>query len=146
MNKILKSIIPIVQTISMTFGKNCEVVLHDLSSSQHSIIAIENGHITGRKIGEPITDFALAAWRQNGFGKEKEDKIVNYKTKTKDGRILKSSSVFIRDEKNKIIGCFCINYDLTGHSMFGKMMDEFCNLIELNEEKPIFLFLCYTFG
>lgn len=135
MNPILKIYIPIVQAISLTFGKNCEVVLHDLSGVQNSIIAIENGHVTGREVGGPITDFALASWRQGGFGKNKEDKALNYKTKTRDGRILKSSSVFIRDENKKIVGCLCINYDMTGYLMLEKITSEFCNLIELNDEK-----------
>ena len=132
---IIKSIIPIAKTISATFGKNCEVVLHDFSGPQHSIIFIENGHITGRKIGDPITDFALASWREGGFGENREDKLLNYKTKTKDGRILKSSSVFIKDEKDKIAGCLCINYDMTGHLMYKNIINEFSAINELNEEK-----------
>ena len=117
------------------FGKKCEVVLHDFTVPQHSIIEIENGHVTGRKIGDPITDFALSIWRKNGYGKKKEDKIVNYKTKTKDGKILRSSSVFIRDDQKKIIGCLCINYDLTEYLMFNKIIGEFCNTIDLDNEK-----------
>ena len=132
---LIKTLIPIAKTISATFGKNCEVVLHDFSGPQHSIIFIENGHVTGRKVGDPITDFALASLREGGFGEAKEDKLLNYKTKTKDGRIMKSSSVFIKDEKNNIIGCLCINYDMTTHLMFENMMKEFCNINELNEEK-----------
>lgn len=117
------------------FGKKCEVVLHDFTIPQHSIVEIENGHVTGRKIGAPITDFALSIWRKNGYGKKKEDKIVNYRTKTKDGKILRSSSVFIRDDQKKIIGCLCINYDLTEYLMFNKIIGEFCNTIDLDNEK-----------
>lgn len=132
---IVKSLVPIVKTISSTLGRNCEVVLHDFSGPQNSIISIENGHITGRKIGDPITDFALASWRKGGFGDNREDRLINYKTKTKDGRILKSSSVFIKDEKEKIVGCLCINYDMTGHLIFEKMINEFCKIGELKEER-----------
>lgn len=117
------------------FGKKCEVVLHDFTIPQHSIVEIENGHVTGRKIGDPITDFALSIWRKNGYGKKKDDKIVNYRTKTKDGKILRSSSVFIRDDQKKIIGCLCINYDLTEYLMFNKIIGEFCNTIDLDNEK-----------
>jgi len=131
----LKSFIPIVKVIAGMFGRNCEVVLHDLSRPEHSIIAIENGHVTGRDLGDPITDFALNAWQEGGFGNNKEDQIIGYKNKTKDRRILKSSSMFIRDDKENIIGCLCINYDITGYLMFEKIMNEFCNLTELNEEK-----------
>ncbi|MDD3655672.1 MAG: helix-turn-helix transcriptional regulator [Atribacterota bacterium] len=132
---LIRSLIPIIKTIAETFGKNCEVVLHDFSGPQNSIIAIENGYVTGRKIGDPITDLALSSWRQGGFGNKREDKMINYKSKTKDGRILKSSSVFIKDQNNKIVGCLCINYDLTGHMMFEKIMDEFCAINELNGGK-----------
>ena len=131
----LEKNIPLAKTIAEMFGKKCEVLIHDFSNPQHSIIAIENGHVTGRKIGDPITDLALATWKKGGYGEKKTDRIVNYKTKTKDGRMLKSSSVFIRDNQKKIIGCFCINYDLTEHSMFHKVMDDFCTAIDLDEEK-----------
>jgi len=42
------------------FGKKCEVILHDFIIPKHSIVEIGNGHVTGRKIGNPITDFALS--------------------------------------------------------------------------------------
>ena len=131
----LEKNIPLAKTIAEMFGKKCEVIIHDFSNPQHSIIAIENGYVTGRKIGDPITDLALATWKKGGYGEKKTDRIVNYKTKTKDGRMLKSSSVFIRDNQKKIIGCLCINYDLTEHSMFHKVMDDFCTAIDLDEEK-----------
>ena len=36
------------------FGPNCEVVIHDLSDNykENSIVAIENGHVTNRKVGD----------------------------------------------------------------------------------------------
>ena len=37
--------------LAVQFGSNCEVVVHDLQGKdiEHSIIAIENGHVTGRR-------------------------------------------------------------------------------------------------
>ena len=134
-NPALEKYIPFVKTIAEMFGKKCEVLIHDFSNPQHSIIAIENGQITGRKIGDPITDLALSVWRENGYENKKTDRIVNYKTKSKDGKILKSSTVFIRNNQKKIIGCICINYDITLHSMFHKVMDEFCTTVDLDKEK-----------
>jgi len=135
MHSELKKFIPIVKTIAQMFGKNCEVVLHDFSKPQKSIVAIENGQVTGRKIGDPITDFALSIWKKDGFGKRKTDRIVNYRTKSKNGKILKSATVFIRDYQKNIIGCLCINYDLTEHAMFHKNLEEFCTTIELDKEE-----------
>jgi len=127
--------ISLIKTIAEMFGKKCEVLIHDFSNPKHSIVAIENGHVTGRKIGDPITDFALSFWKKNGNENKKTDRIINYKTKSKDGKMLKSSTVFIRNNQKKIIGCMCINYDITIHSMFYKVMDEFCSTVDLEKEK-----------
>ena len=45
----LRQFIPMVDALGETFGKHCEVVLHDLSTPETSIIAIANGHVTGRQ-------------------------------------------------------------------------------------------------
>ena len=134
-NSEIKKYIPLVKMISKIFGEKCEVLLHDFSNPQHSIIEIENGNVTGRKIGDPITDFALSVLRKDGYGKKKEDTILNYKTKSRDGKILKSSTFFIRDNKKKIVGCMCINYDLTEFLMLKKFIEEFCINIDLSKEK-----------
>ena len=40
----------VAKGIAATFGSNCEVVIHDVSGkgSDNTIVAIENGHVTGR--------------------------------------------------------------------------------------------------
>jgi len=134
-NSEFEKYIPLVKTIAEMFGRKCEVLIHDFSDPQHSIVAIENGYVTGRKIGDPITDLALSIWKKGGYGDKKIDRVVNYNSKTKDGKKLKSSTVFIKDDQKNIIGCMCINYDLTEHSMFHKVMDEFCTTIDLDKEK-----------
>lgn len=131
----IKKFIPIAKIIGKMFGRNCEIVLHDFSDPSHSIIAIENGHVTGRKIGGPVTDFALSLRRKGGFGASKEDNVINYKTETKNGRILKSSTMLIKDKYRKIVGSLCINYDMTSHLMFKKTMNEFCTIADLSEQK-----------
>lgn len=135
MHDLIKTIIPIAKTIARMFGKNCEVVLHDFNRPQKSIVFIENGHVTGRIIGDPITDLALSSWLKGGFGTTKESMIINYKTKTKNGKVLKSSSVFIKDKTGKIVGCLCINYDMINCLMFERIVNEYCTINELNGEK-----------
>lgn len=105
----LKAMIPIIEGIAKTFGKNCEVVLHDYYGSKSSIIAIENGHVTGRSIGSPITEEALKAIQKGNI----DENIINYTGKTTDGRVLKSSTMFIKDENTNIIGLLCINFDMS---------------------------------
>ncbi len=98
--------------IASQFGSNCEVVVHDLQSNdrEHSIIAIENGHVTGRKIGDGPSKIVLESLQNSE--KHQEDKL-SYLTRTQNGKILKSSTIYIRDDSGKIIGIFGINFDIT---------------------------------
>lgn len=94
------------------FGHNCEVVIHDLRGKdlEHSIIAIENGHVTGRSIGDGPSHIALESLREDpGM---LQDRIA-YLTKTSDGRVLKSTTLFIRDDEGRVIGLLGINYDIS---------------------------------
>ncbi|RPF48906.1 putative transcriptional regulator YheO [Hydrogenoanaerobacterium saccharovorans] len=99
--------------ISQQFGNNCEVVVHDLSNNftESSIVIIENGHVTSRKAGDGPSLVVLEAL--HGDHSKLKDHL-NYLTKTRDGKILKSSTIYIRDEKNDVVGIFSINYDITG--------------------------------
>lgn len=120
LNPILKSYIPVVEGISKTFGRNCEVVLHDFSKMQSSIVAIENGHVTGRSVGSPMTEVGLQAVRKGNI----KDNIINYTGKSLEGRVLKSSTMFIKDENDKVLGCLCINFDLSELVVAKKVIDD----------------------
>ena len=91
------------------FGLHCEVAVHDLRNPHASLIHIA-GHVTRRKKGAPITDLVLKALRRDG---DAVQDMVNYHTRTRDGRVLKSSTAFIRNKAGKVIGAFCINFDTT---------------------------------
>ena len=41
------------------FAPFCEVVLHDLTDPKNAILALHN-HLSGRKIGRPVTELGLA--------------------------------------------------------------------------------------
>lgn len=109
MHPTLKAFIPFVKGLAETFGSNCEVVLHDFSDLQHSIVAIENGHVTGRSVGSPMMEASLKLY----VSEKVDEDNINYTGKSADGRVLKSSTMFVKDEKGKVLGCLCINYDIT---------------------------------
>lgn len=102
--------------IAAQFGTNCEVVLHDLSANrlESSIVYIENGHVSNRKLGDGPSHVVLEAMK--GDVSKLQDHL-GYLTQTKDGRILKSSTLYIRDQKNVITHILAINYDITGLMM-----------------------------
>ena len=51
--------------------------------------------------------------------------MINYTFKTDDGRSIKSSSVLIRDERSKVIGMLCINFDLSLTYELRNALDQF---------------------
>jgi len=124
-NRYLEQFFPLVDAIAGAFGRNCEVVLHDLSKPEKSIVKIANGHVTGRKIGGPITDLGLLL-----FEREKKNNtnkpLVGYNTKTKKGTELKSTTIFIRNNKGKVVGCLCINIDITPYKSTKSILEEIC--------------------
>ena len=123
--------IQLAKGIAGQFGENCEVVIHDLTEDEeHTIIYIENGQVTGRKVGDGPSHIVLEA--RNKKPEELKDRI-NYVTQTEDGRILKSSTIYIRDNDGKIVGIFAINYDITNFIMMDYSLK---SLISIKDDKP----------
>ena len=110
----LEMLVSTAHGIARQFGKDCEVCIHDLSVKdlEHTIIFIINGHVSGRKIGDGASKVVLETLEAI----EKGDIIVDhlgYRTTTQDGRILKSSTVFLKNSTGKYRWVLGINYDVT---------------------------------
>ncbi|MEA4877525.1 MAG: PAS domain-containing protein [Aminobacterium sp.] len=99
---ILRSYIPLVKALAETLGPDYEVVLQSTKDPENSVVAIENGYVTGRKEGAPLTDFALYILKK-AISRD-FNYVANYLTKTQSGEKLRSTTIFIRDENQDIIG------------------------------------------
>ena len=98
--------------LTAQFGSSCEVVIHDLTKKNldKSIVYIENGHVSNRHAGDGPSGIVLETLRSDPA--KVKDRLA-YLTRTEDGRILKSSTLYIRDDNGKIAYFFSINYDIT---------------------------------
>lgn len=105
---ILESYIPVIESLGRYLGEGYEVILHNLESLEHSVIQIVNGYYSGRKIGSPITDFALGMLTK--IQSSKDHSAITYFNQRPDGIILKSTTIPIPGEKGRIIGMICINF------------------------------------
>ncbi len=113
-----------IEVLAKHFGRNCEVVLHDYAKPvDRTIVAIENGHITKRTVGGHGTNIGLAVLR----GVTNEAYKSNYLTQTVDGKLLRSSTVYIRNLDGKAIGSVCINTDITDLIIAEKAIQEVTN-------------------
>lgn len=107
-SEILQGYVKLTEFLGQVLGPDYEIVFHDLTDPNHSIIAIVNGHISGRKVGAPLTNVALSVIKDKGY--ENEDYRVNDYGLSASGRQLRSNTLFIKHE-GKLIGMLCINFD-----------------------------------
>lgn len=135
-NKDLKSYIPIADLIAKTFGKKCEVIIHDLSIPQNSVVYAVNNSVTGRRVGQSFDHLIKQVLLSKNF---EGDTAANYLTITEEGKEIKSSTALIRNSQNIVIGALCINYDLEVMKDIKTYLDEFLKIeqqVVKNEEEP----------
>ena len=108
MNSKVAAFVPFVDFLGAALGSSTEVVLHDLTEPDRSVVKIVNGHVSGRNVGAPATDFARAMVRE--YDGSDLDFVTDYVCTTTDGRPLQGSSYFIRDA-GEVVGMICINID-----------------------------------
>lgn len=121
----------LIKGIAEEFGSNCEVTIHDLKAGyEHSIIAIENGHVTGRKVGDVASRIAMETIHSNLQHKDH----YSYSTRTNDGRILKSTTICIPDANGEVKALLCINYDITQLIVSNNIMKDFVSIKEAKDD------------
>ena len=95
--------------LAAQFGPACEVVIHDLTDGpEHTVVHIENGHVSGRALGDGPSHVVLESLKGGG----QEDHLA-YLTRTPGGKVLKSSTLYIRDGEGKVEAVFSINFDVS---------------------------------
>lgn len=120
-NKELERYFPIADMLARTFGRNCEVVIHDLSVPQNSVVYTANNHVTGRQVGQPFDHLVRQVLLSKKFEREY---AANYLTHDAAGRPVKSSTVLLRGSGDKVIGALCINLGVAPMRELAEMLDE----------------------
>lgn len=100
----------VMTLIEKQFGNNCEVVLSYPEKDKKSVIAdIRNGHITNRHIGEEETNIGLEVLPGTMIDGDR----FNYITTIRNGRIVRSSTIYLRDSSGNMICDLTINLDIS---------------------------------
>ena len=110
----------IAHGLAIQFGPSCEVLIHDLQGDlDTSLVYIENGTITNRHVGDGPSHVVLDVLNYDDGSEGR----FGYLTKTKDGRILKSSTMYIRDDNDNIEYLLGINQDITEFVMMHRSLE-----------------------
>lgn len=125
----------IADALAAQFGPNCEIVIHDLSAqnAEHPIVYIVNGHVTGRKVGDGASYVVVEQLTTNDPAPRDH---LPYLTRTPDGKILKSSTVYIRNSKGKVSAILAINYDISKLLMVESAVHDLISTGEPQQEEP----------
>lgn len=111
--EVLQLYRPLLPALAAAAGPSVEVVLHNLDGNDvdlgHTIVAIENGHVTGRAVGGPSTSLGLDVLRD----RQKNHDAFGYTASTSDGRELRCSSIYFHNREGDIVASLCINVDVS---------------------------------
>ena len=97
--------------IAKMFGKYCETVVQEVIGQEIRIVAIYNGHVSGRKVGSTRSIYGDDVSADDfDFSKLSQDSS-NQLVTLSNGKVIKSSSYYLRGAYfTYILG---INYDIT---------------------------------
>nr|WP_314485136.1 PAS domain-containing protein [uncultured Pseudomonas sp.] len=108
-----------LQAMGSVVARNTEILLHDLDHPERSVVAIVNGHLSGRHVGSPILaapeqDQGFKALMQASADQGGHEPVVlpDYPTSIK-GRTLRSATAIFRDSAGHPFASLCINTDVT---------------------------------
>lgn len=114
MHKLLEPYALIVNFLGNALGENYEIALHDLTNKDGAIVAISNNHFSKREIGAKMSNLSRHYIEDRVY--ETHDYVNNYKTVGSDGKLMRSSSYFIREPgRNEPVGMLCINVDISDY-------------------------------
>ena len=129
---VFAALTPVVDGIAATFGRSCEVVLHDYRDPERSVVAVA-GAVTGRGSGDAMSEIGMRVLAKGAdAGNE-----VGYLTRTPDGRMLKCTTLPLRDSEGTLIGALCINIDISAITHAAGVLTDLVGLTVAPTVEPV---------
>lgn len=122
MSAHLRPFVQVVKGLAAIFGDDCEILLYDVATLEHSVVVCSNARITKRALGSPMNGYGLQLLNsadQYGNG------VHIYLARANNGVFFKSGVIFLRDERNKVIGLLCLHFDLAKAQAAKKLIDQY---------------------
>ena len=104
----LATLAGIIEPLAQSLGPNAEIVLHDYRQPEHSVVAVA-GSVTRRKVGSAMSEIGLSVLSEGEGARDR----LNYLAATSAGRVIKSSTIVLRDTAGHVFGALCVNLDIT---------------------------------
>lgn len=119
----LDEVFPLAEFVADAFGPLAEIVVHDISRPEHSIVFIRNGQLSGRAKGDGVTVETLKLASQ---ARDTDlDFVSDYPGVELNDHQFRVSAYFLRNHQEKLIGLFCVNVNITDLGMAAKVLQTF---------------------
>lgn len=122
----------LVDFLGESFGSSFEFVLHDFSKPEGTIIAIANGHITGRKVGDNLSSMTLKMINERIHSKQD---FIKYRDTALFRSDIASCDLLICDRNSTPRGMFCINYPVKDLLKIRALIDHFTQRRKTSSKK-----------
>ena len=114
---LFAALMPVAEGLAATFGPACEVVLHDYRRGEQSVVAVA-GNVTDRRVGGALSEIGLSVLAKG----DQAVNDLNYVTHAPNGRVIKSSTMPLRDGDGRLVGALCVNLDVTALRQAGDLI------------------------
>lgn len=117
-DKVIEILQGVLEVLRSYLPPSVEVVAHDLTRPDSSVVGIVNGHVSGRGasnsiLAGPSDDRGFEALVQRDPHNPASTRVVrDYVSRTRDGRELQSSTVVIYDDQGEPASALCVNVDI----------------------------------
>ena len=115
----------ITEFFGRVLGPDYEVALHDIDNQGGALVAIANSHVSGRSIGQLASEKLLDIIERKEY--EHTDFILHQYGMSPNGKILCSSTMFIKDENGELAGALCINFDDSRYRELSQKVFNLCH-------------------
>lgn len=116
--QLIRNLGAVMEAFASVAGQNLEVVLHDLTQPEASVLKIINGHVSGRAPGSSLLDgpehdmgFMGLLDQQASSGSTEPTVFRDYRTVSLQGKTLRSSTVLFKDASGNASLSLCFNAD-----------------------------------
>jgi predicted transcriptional regulator YheO len=130
---LIGQLIQVGEAVCRTIGPQCEVVVHDLADMEQSIVWIK-GTVTERKVGGCMTARGLSLVHSG-----RTEDSYNYTTRTRSGKMVRSSLVFVNDQKGTPLLCVEINFDASPFVAFRRALETLTDPAEAYDFQDAFI-------
>jgi len=129
----INMLIQIGEAMCRTIGPLSEVVVHDLTDLDHSIVWIM-GEVSERQVGGCMTARGLSLVRSGKIADS-----YNYTTRTRSGKTVRSSLIFLKDNQGQPFAGMEINFDTSTFVAFRRTLETLTDPDEVYDFQDAFI-------